>query len=356
MNQVLGGDAFQIISKYLEPMEIVAMCKIYPRHWSRIYNVFKENIIDMIDGFFKKYFGNDYELFRNLMIKNKVVVSGSFILQAIYNVEWEDSDIDFYIPIKDIDLVSAHVFTELEKFFREKVNHIVILHYNGLIVYSATIGTGIKIVRNYQKEMKLQSILVDIEPNFDTIKKYIYSNFDFNICANIFYYDTDGIHLNFKKIDDVINQTTEFKLQRLSNYPLKRYSKYKDRGIVFHPDPEAVFNIVVNEAKISNHWYSRDINMPLYELFEGYLQENPFDKVKDTYEIDDPADLLDSDYPFFDPHSSIKVLIKRRHYSDCHYSFCPAKICKPNRKHIHGTGMQISRSYRQDHIIFLNDI
>lgn len=150
MDLVFNGYAFQHICKFLLPIDIVNICHIYPHQWTKLYYVFKTCVANNIDNFFRSYFGNYYDEFREEMIKNKAIISGSFILQTILNEKWENSDIDIYIPIKGLNLQTAisGKKTTLEDFFYFTTNHICPGFQSG---YDTGPATQIQYIRDYIK-------------------------------------------------------------------------------------------------------------------------------------------------------------------------------------------------------------
>lgn len=213
------------------------------------------------------------------MIKNVAVVSGSFILQMILNEKWENSDIDIFIPAKGVNLKNNILgdTSDLEEFFSF---HLCPNHHAGF-EYEGTTGpaTQIKHIREYTKCIKsigftqnltglhdanssiqnpaslreastiIQTILINVEPNFSSIKKYINSSFDLDICKNLFYYDENDVcRLDVLKASDIIDKKTNFKFHTTIFSPFYRYKKYVDRGFSFVEDKKTIFQTVINEA------------------------------------------------------------------------------------------------------------
>ena len=55
----------------------------------------------------KNLLGHRYEKFKVMMAANHVVLSGSTIVQILLNEHWEDSDLDFFNPVKEITTKGA---------------------------------------------------------------------------------------------------------------------------------------------------------------------------------------------------------------------------------------------------------
>ncbi len=305
MELVLNGYAFQHICKFLDPIDIINMCHIYPYQWTKLYYVFKTSIIRKIDNFFKEYFDHQYAEFRKEMIKNRAILSGSFILQMILGEKWEDSDIDIYIPIKGLNLKtteSGNPKTELEDFLYFTTYHACSNFQSG---YETGPATQIKYIREYTKmdpeliikfdgqdinntdylherrmvdmrtiqkcNLRFQTILIDNDPDFNSMKKYIYHNFDLDICKNVFYYDTNGTcQLALSKASYIIDKKINFNFHPTVTIPLLRYTKYVDRGFTFIEGKKTVFDMVINNSLICINYEKKEY-VKRYMVFEVKL-------------------------------------------------------------------------------------
>ena len=390
MDLVFNGYAFQHICKFLLPIDIVNMCHIYPHQWTKLYYVFKKSIANNIDDFFKSYFGNHYNEFREEMIKNKAIISGSFILQTILNEKWAFSDIDIYIPIKGLDLQTAIALdskkTTLEDFFYFTTNHLCPGYQTG---YQTGPATQIQYIRDYIKmdaetakeldgidittqdyltkkhmldvtniskmkeSLRLQTILIDIEPNFNTLVDYIKDSFDLNICKNAFYYDVDGCHLYIRKASQIIDKKTNFCFNPTCSEPLKRYKKYKERGFTFIEDKQIIFNMIVDKSLCMD--YNIDRLNKRFRLFEvkfinnietiSHFKHEKFEIIKSLsndifpiYENKTNGTYFDGSVFVFDPLNKI----------DCHGS-CPINVfLGSDIKHFHTHGLSGHRVFLEN--------
>ena len=102
--------------------------------------------------------------------------------------------------------------------------------------------------RNYSEPEYLgplsftQFQVIELKKNAEVkeIVNFINEIFDFDICKNCFYYDEQGCHVLLGNIDNLINKTTTFKYARAQNSSVDRYVKYKERGISFTNEDEAL--------------------------------------------------------------------------------------------------------------------
>lgn len=249
--QIIFGDYVEVIAKFLSPKDIINLCKIYPKHWSRLYPQFKASVIKVIDDWFREYFGNKYEEFRKAMILDKAVLSGSFILQAILEEKWEGTDIDFFVSLKNVvankklypsDIYALKFYSHLQYFLfsepdveDEADRHIladsILKRYRGLSI-------DFDEIREYKIESKRNQHVdkfqvIELNKTID-IFSFIDSTFDFDICKNTFYYDKNGINLKILNARDIINKSTGFKPCINLKSSLERCKKYTARGFKFY--------------------------------------------------------------------------------------------------------------------------
>lgn len=301
---VLNGYPLWHICKFLDPMDIANMCHVYPNQWRKLYYVFRDCVMNKIDSFFKDYFCDSYDEFVKEMIKNKAVISGSFILQIILGEKWNNSDIDFYIPIKGLTLEKTpfgNIKSSLEEFLYFKAKHLCPNYQSG---YETGPRTDIKFIRDYTKmtkeqldklesidpnnyffekhimdrkydinALRLQAILIDLDTDYDTVKKHIIYNFDLDICKNVFYYESDGrAKLNIFKAYQIIDKKTNFNFNHKVNDPIARYIKYKNRGFQFIENNDEIFKIIIDNATMicyKDGTIHTEYKTKRYRLFEG---------------------------------------------------------------------------------------
>lgn len=116
---VLIGPIFDHnISPHLDIKDIYKLRLVNPVFNNKINEQYILNHVkDRIVIKLKKKFGNDYNEFIKAMSKDKAVLSGSFILQAILNEQWDYSDIDIYIEYKEGERFEE---TNLHKFLMKE--------------------------------------------------------------------------------------------------------------------------------------------------------------------------------------------------------------------------------------------
>lgn len=110
MDVILYGDLFKnVVINFLLPIDLYNLtltCKVY----SKIITMrhVKQLAINEINRRLRSVLGSDYNNFVNLMQKNNMAISGSFIIQCILGVNWPDSDIDVYV--NDADTLRAYSY------------------------------------------------------------------------------------------------------------------------------------------------------------------------------------------------------------------------------------------------------
>jgi len=248
MNSVLHGDCIEVILKFLDPMDIANLAKakiIKPKHLAKFYNRFKSTVATNIDNWFRKYFSTGYDEFKDIMIRNGGIISGSFIIQMILNTNWEESDIDIFLPLAEFSREVTHfhemetflyksypIYQTEEEFNRPHIRYIGVLDskVKSVYEYETTQVTGIM---NFKK---LQVIGLNVTTPQEIINNIV-KNSDIDICKNFFSYNADGtLQLNIAYPSKIINKTATLTLSktgylRCSNF--MRYNRYKNRGFTF---------------------------------------------------------------------------------------------------------------------------
>jgi len=198
----------------------------------------------VIDNWFRSYYGVNYDQFREAMIADKAIVTGSFILQMILGERWKDSDIDMFISIEDLySIWNRSNCTEVEKFIlnaptTSKEEKIKKLSDTSLQYIDSFGPTGnIAQIRNYSVDGTKDSNfckfqMIEVLKTQDIIK-FIKETFDFDVCKNTFYYDEDGMHLDILNINDILNRRIVFRIYDNLRSSIERCKKYAARGFKF---------------------------------------------------------------------------------------------------------------------------
>jgi len=267
---MFDGLLFNELIHYLCPNDLIILLKLFPSKIKQILQAYETNSTEIIDNWFKLYFKTKYPEFVKQMWKNKAIISGSFILQCIWNETWEESDIDIFIPIQNVQLKNTNSqngrtpITLLEEFLY--TDHSNCYTYNASRYGSAFSRKDLDVIRNYKRgqskkrkstfgdSLKLnpctnsvifQTILVKTSPTISKITEFMYKNFDFNICKNVFYYDENGkAHIQLSNKYQIMTHQTEFNAKISCDetfykrifIDLKRYNKYNHNGVKFIPN------------------------------------------------------------------------------------------------------------------------
>jgi len=271
---VFYGDSILIVAKFLGPKAIIMLCRTCTKIKHNLYSVYKHGIMKMIDDWFRAYFKEKYCLFRQAMISDKAVLSGSFIIQMILGERWKNSDIDIFTSV--IDFKENRQISYDNTGYKYYTNMEVFLHRDGKLtmedmmrimndkgcddedrVYVDALGskgsphhggslTAIAHIANYYIDTKRDHIFRDfqiIELYRDTdVLGFIDSTFDFDICKNTFYYDEQGMYLNIRNVNDIINRKAGFKPCANLESSLIRCRKYTARGFKFFDDTDSAIH------------------------------------------------------------------------------------------------------------------
>lgn len=261
-NQVLNGDCFEIIAKFLDPMDFVNLARsklIRHKHIKRFQHWFKLSATKNIDNWFRDYFGKDYNEFKSIMIQYGGVISGSFVMQMIIGENWPESDIDIFFPTKYFNR-DVNLFHPMEVFLYKtsKPFHDEEEARGPLARYTRAFDTKIRTINEYEvnantnintkfyNAMKFRKFQV-IGLRVSTIQKVMITynnNVDIDICKNFFSYNTinltDGDCSNLKivRLNELINRKATMKFsnakeERMKCARFKRYVKYCKRGFKF---------------------------------------------------------------------------------------------------------------------------
>lgn len=233
LNKTLYGQPFyQIIAKqYLDIKDLFKIRQVCNKWRKKITIDYMENIIaNKVSSVLNKIFGN--KLMEIIKYFN-CVISGSFILQVIYD-QWWDGDIDIYL--------SKKYFGDIIKIF-ETINtgldYKIDILENKNLSYGGNTCAKISSIANirYSNNVKLQFIALDIGEDNDKydeiikIRNNISNTFDLDICKNAIYFDDGKLCCNLMYPTNVITKTSNFPLFFPLNKTIGRVSKYVGRGI-----------------------------------------------------------------------------------------------------------------------------
>lgn len=269
MLEVFRGDIFSNIEVHFDIIDLYnykLTCKYFNNNSSSCKNVIRT----MTNNKLKYIFADETSNFINLLEKMGGIISGSFVLQTIFNEHYDDSDIDIYIPLKNNSrnlTKNGITCTKMENFiygicsgycgseFKDYpdprdncpslirfVRDYTITSHNGSIVkYEETLKiTNRKniyqnihslVELNYMTHNKIQIILVDCDKS--EMINFINKESDFSICKNAIYYKDTIPHYYHNDINGIITKTTKFSYSYNKLLSLKRKEKYENRGFKF---------------------------------------------------------------------------------------------------------------------------
>lgn len=270
MERFIRSDLVYILCEHLSPGDIRNLILTYEdpnknKINKKLRSGYLTSIAKHIDLYFQNLFEikEDYEKFREEMVRCNAFISGSFIIQMALG-EGSNSDIDIYFKVKPEQLTDSYdrrdySFVNHKYNFGLKHNSLQDFLYkkaeNSLRVsqsqYNDDLGE-LTVLRVNQYYCRTKKNFLDIFSNFATIEtieiddsvsyQELFDNrVDFKICKNFFrYVCVDGKYsfkLCIKHLDDIITKTTVFNHTQSLYKSLKRCQKYMGRGFKFKKVP-----------------------------------------------------------------------------------------------------------------------
>jgi len=276
--ETLPIDVFDnVFIKYLCPMDLYNLaqtCK-YCQKLITFKNIQVSTHYEVTERL-REIFDEDWEPVREIMIKSKAVISGSFLLQCILGERWDGSDIDIYIDMsqhecykKVHDKVSrdgqdfaAKIYMHVpfyssdeefddvihQKFKEDEPGDKLYTKYitidekaaNNILVYMASKYDKLSRFDRYVHEC----VIVDFDVNYQKVqficvkdaRKTILSDYDFNICKNMYEFSAQP-NVYIHEPNEIFSKYTNFsaKSQGLRTNMI-RYCKYSNRGFRFYKD------------------------------------------------------------------------------------------------------------------------
>jgi hypothetical protein len=190
-------------------------------------NISYNNFSVMIENKIIKIFGkHNATVFKNIIEKNNIIISGSFVLQILLNEQW-NSDIDMYTTIDNV--------IKLESFFldimheNKKYNDIQPHYYNN----------DIKYFKKYTINNQDFELIAVNDP-----ENYINRKFDFDILKNKCTVKNNLFVIITQNFKQIKQRTFEFKCayntnQLLLQKSIDRAKKYINRKfyVTFNGEP-----------------------------------------------------------------------------------------------------------------------
>tara|TARA_R100001163_G_C5068282_1_gene208315 strand:+ start:942 stop:2483 length:1542 start_codon:yes stop_codon:yes gene_type:complete len=333
MSATIFGAPLGVLRNYLDEKTYLRLFKLYPEKRPIIYNDFKNLIIGRIEKRLSEGFGYFWEDIKKALIQDRIVISGSFILECILNENFEDiKDENIIVKIPDLDLfmINDKKYNNLEKNLSEKNNYyfhslntfdgdIKIEHYlkninkiekiveyrkkgifwlNNITNKNQKRETRKKINNLWNKKIQIIKLGVN---SVNEIIASLNKSFDFDVCKNVFFYDENGNpQLIIGHINQVIKKRSKYKLRYDDDFKLIcRINKYLSRGYYFIPEKKIklrnsddLFNFYVKRKGFTSH-KKKYLSYPEIEVMESFKAKHKkvATKIKIKFEIDDEDDI-----------------------------------------------------------------
>ncbi len=242
-----------------------------------------------INNRLQSIFGHNFDEFRQIMVKQDVVISGSFIIQCLLDEYWKTyteyyrTDIDIYMVQCDS---YSHItrddypdyrctpprcgYSDIENFMHKNFEYLY-SNRGGHVSYMRSLGDKIARTTEYDvsESLNIQIIHTIFEKDKIPFKKFfvdfIKQNSDFDICKNVYYYDQKKAHLHIHNLEQILFKKTEFKYTNNIYLSIERYLKYKFYGFTFTNNRLEMLNDIVENAHHSSLTRS---DKHIYELYE----------------------------------------------------------------------------------------
>jgi hypothetical protein len=173
----------------------------------------------------------DPKVFCECLRKHKMSITGSFILQVIKGVDYQNHDIDIFIKS-----ITPEIICELQtilgagcKYRMKKDKDIGSIYGN---IKNKKLHNIVSQLVDFERSNQQISCIVQlIEPHeeYGTIVKYIES-FDLDVCKNFY----DGSHFYIENLDNIMSNKSVYDESHLDDKCfatlVKRLTKYNNRG------------------------------------------------------------------------------------------------------------------------------
>ena len=223
------SDIFNELLKYLKIVDIynLSLTSIY------YYNTIKieQHIIKEIDLRLYKIFGNDLDKFKQELKNVNGFISGSFIIECIIGEEFIGRDIDIYFPRSEDILGNNNYNLEADTFHNFIYKYLTVSYeasiYGDVDVHCVTDYLRYDYGHKNLNDVNVHVQLIEFE-NKSNIK-FVDTNFDFNVCKNIY----NGTEIIIKNMYNICNKIIDLRDILCTEEVNRRYIKYKNRGFKF---------------------------------------------------------------------------------------------------------------------------
>lgn len=205
----------------------------------------KQQIIENINSKLKLILGENFSEFKSNLKKNACVISGSFIIDCILNTDLSN-DIDIYVPYSE----NMTFYENPTSPFNEYIcNNFKFKSCFAANRYSHDLDKGniLTFIRDHVSNGKKLQVINTSCFDSDAITKFILENFDFDICKNYYYINSEEEdELYIHDLKNLIQKTINWDYKGNFFSTLVRTEKYQKREfkIVL---PTNFFDIVKKE-------------------------------------------------------------------------------------------------------------
>jgi hypothetical protein len=270
METILSGSYYGAITKNVTSFlcfnDVISLCFV-----NKTCNEFlKECCSQMFASKLRERFNRmsniQYQQFQDLLIGHHAIISGSVILQIIYNETWKESDIDIFCNEENLN--------EFDVVFR----HLGFYSYNQHNTYGNLPLTSIKYSKWGTCDINL--ICNQLYPS-KNIKEVIYNTFDYDCLINTW----DGKNLEIYNIDSIITRKLVLK-----NDPMCIYAKMLQVNVDVLKDHFDFYQKTVYRLK---KYKERGFTYDHVSTYLDTIYKSPMDHVE-------RMDMLDTNYNFDD--------------------------------------------------------
>lgn len=324
----MNQDIFFHISQFSAPLDFYHFSLTCSYH----FLFYKKLIFNRINSRLRKNLKNEFNAFMQLMRECRCVISGSFVIQCILDEKWHNSDIDIYVSHENETGATdgGYPKSKMDDFMFNTMK------YDGCAdSYGDICETQIRWVRDYHGKGEtgndcIQIIGINISKNYESIRNFIYENFDLDICKNIYYYD-GKFNLSCLNIYDILSKQTKFNFSHSLESSMHRYHKYIGRGVDF--ENKSIFTLEqLDKIYLVPPPNIKD-NLDIKYL--SYYTPDPiiFNKAIKIYQV---GKTFDTDNCHRVSLSSYDGKIHNMYTTDCHKMCCIKLIDKSiDHSHIH---------------------
>ena len=287
--------------------------------------------MEQVEKRIQKVFGEHTNAFKNLLNATGAVISGSFIIQAILDEKWENSDIDVFIPVRHLKSPHDNPTSEIEEWLLNDVK-IPMMDYYAACRYGDNMvgGHHIQWIRNFKLNGSIIQ-LVHVDVSADKIEQYILNSFDFSVCKNVYSVGK----LVVTDINGILAKSFNFAYAGNIFGSLNRMKKYSERGFKIEFNKRKIISSIIKNQNDESKYFlkrvTRDISQHDQQKYRIWTNN-----IK-NYNVDEKKILAD-----------IVSNTKIRLLDDNQKCNCPFKFLT----HFHTNGKHLGHGACQDLVIF----